>query len=129
MIPRENIDRIYAIIDRISDEEFQRSVWGGIGVNAYHTYVISCLEAIEMLRDENFYKIVESQWDQTELSKDLHTLMLDFVQQIDNFKEDELPYKDLVLNEAWITIVNLAKQIKKQMGKELNIDAENPPIW
>jgi hypothetical protein len=129
MIPREKLDRIYAIIDRISDEEFQRSVWGGIGVNTYHTYVISCLEAIEMLGDENFYKIVESQWDKTGLSEDLHTLMQDFVQKIDNFKEDELPYKELALNEGWITIVNLAKQIKKQMVKELNIDAENPPIW
>jgi hypothetical protein len=129
MIPREKLDRIYAIIDRISDEEFQRSVWGEKGVNTYHTYVISCLEAIEMLGGENFYKIVESQWDQTGLSKDLHTLMQDFVQKIDDFKEDELPYKALALNEGWITIVNLAKQIKKQMGKELNIDAENPPIW
>lgn len=129
MISRDKLDRIYAIIDRISDERFQRSVWGGMDINTYPTYVISCLEAIEMLEDENFYKIVESQWDKTGLSKDLHKLSQNFVQMINDFKEDDLPYEDLALNEDWIRIINLAKKIKNKMGDELNIDAENTPTW
>jgi hypothetical protein len=129
MVSREKLDRIYAIIDRISDEEFQRIVWGGIGVNTYHTYVVSCLEALEMLGDENFYKIVESEWNQTGLSEDLRKLTKNFVQKIDSFKEESLPYKELAVNEDWLEIINLAKQIKKQMGKELHIDVVNPPVW
>lgn len=129
MIPRDKLERIYGIINRISDEGFQRNVWGGIDVNAYPTYVISCLEALEMLGDESFYEIVESQWDQTGLSNDLHKLTQDFVQKINYFKGEDLPYEQLAVNEDWIIIVNLAKKIKKEMEYELKIDAENPPIW
>jgi hypothetical protein len=128
MIPNEKLERVYAIINWISDEEFQRIEWGGIGVNTYYTYVVSCLEAIEMLGDENFYKIVESDWKQTGLSEGLRRLTKDFVQKIDNFKEDDLPYKELAINKDWITIINLAKHIKK-MGEEPNIYIENPPTW
>lgn len=129
MISRDKIERIYAIIGRISDEKFQRSVWGGKDIDAYPTYVISCLEAIEMLEDENFYKIVESQWEQTGLSSDLHKLTQDFVQKINDFKGEDLPYEELALNEDWIIIISLAKKINKEMGEELKIDAGNPPLW
>lgn len=54
MITREKLERIYAIIDRIADEEFQRLIWGGENLNKYDTYVISCLESLEMLGDEIF---------------------------------------------------------------------------
>jgi len=129
MIPRDKLERIYAIIDRISDKEFQGSVWGGADINAYPTYVISCLEAIEMLEDENYYSIVESHWDKTGLSKDLQKISQDFVQKINDFNGDELPYEDLALAEDWIKIMDLAKIIKEKMAIELKIDPENPPTW
>ena len=129
MIPQDKLERIYGIINRISDEEFQRRVWGGIDVNAYPTYVISCLEAMEMLEDESYYSIVESQWDKTGLSKDLHKISKDFVQKINGFNGVELPYGDLALDEDWIKIINLAKIIKEKMTVELEIDPENPPTW
>lgn len=51
------------------------------------------------------------------------------MQGIGNFKEDDLPYEELAINNDWIAIVNLAKQIKKQMAEELSIDVENPSTW
>lgn len=129
MISQDKLERIYAIIDRVADEEFQRLVWGGEDINRYNTYVTSCLEAIEMLGDENFYNIVKSEWNNTGLSEELHVLAQDFVNKIDAFQNDDLSYEDLSKNKDWNQIVSSAKQLRSLMIKELNIDINNPPIW
>jgi len=114
------------VLVRISDKNFILNYWGG--KEKYKSMITDCGEAIETLDDYCFFDLSTKkdlgEWKKCRknLSNELVNGLIQVSSKVDVFKNHNKPPSDLLLDEAWIEIMNLCKVYSKMMEIELGVE-------
>ena len=125
-------ENVYNSLYDIADLEYQKILWKGLDSR----YIFSFSEAISGLYDDcNFEEFIGDNWNNLELSDNLHSHLKDFDKLLSQYIKNIVKEKqennhvsrddeDILYDPQWINISNIAKQIIKKWNQEEKIELQ-----
>jgi hypothetical protein len=122
------LKNILNVIDRISDTNFQIQHWHFARVDGkYNSVLLNCLDAIQMLEDMGLLDIEEQEENlfSRRMSQRTYKLITEFSSLINDFRNFDLDTFEMLKDQNWKRIIELAQIIKPLLQNELGLHEDD----